>query len=183
MKFCAYVCGIIILFPILLTLLNVLLLLPPTPGFDHLGAAERSLQVQTMGTVRLWHVKNLKSINDFSIIFSTLGKRAKYVNTNLQGEYAVERLPIGVWGFALSYLLNENHKRTLPWTGQRFIPSTKMTDGWGDNSFTKTITGQQTRSQSFFTNYDEASHYDGRSGSIVLDYGSHVAMAGHHLQQ
>ena len=48
-----------------------------------------------------------------------------------------------------------------------------MTDSWGDNSFTKTNTQQQTRGVAFFANYDEASHYDGGEGSIVLDYGSH----------
>lgn len=173
MYLCRYLSLFLFVLPILLNLLNFALLAPPTPGTDSLTTATRALQVDSMGHVRLWHINQLQSMRDFAHVFSTLGKRAQYVNTNLKGEYSVQRLPLGVWGAALSYVFQENQKRTMPWTGQRFVQSTEMTDSWGDNTFTKTVSGQRTRGQSYFTTYDEASHYDGGEGSIVLDYRSH----------
>ena len=174
MGLCKYLCAALFGIPLCLALLHVVLLAPPTPGSDKLRAAEKALKVQTMGRVRMYHVKSLRSLRDFSTVFHTLGGRAKYVNTNLEGEYRVQRLNLGVWGQVAAWVLgDDNKKRTLPWTGQRFVPSTSMTDAWGDNTYTRTTSGQQSRSASFFVNYDEASHVDGGPGSIVLDYGSH----------
>ena len=170
---CSTLLFTVLILPLLLSLLNIMLLSPPTPGVDTLDAALRSLRVHHMSSTRLWHIQHLQSLSDFSTVFSTLGHRAKYVNTKLEGEYRAARLPLGVWGTAAEWVLKEQHKQSLPWTGQRFIPGSRMTDPWGDNTYEKTTSGQLVRGDAYFVNYDEISRVDGGSGSVVLDYGSH----------
>jgi len=172
-SFCTYLCSLLIGVPILLCVFNIVLLSPPRAGQDNLSITLNALKVKSMGSVRLYHIQQLHSLSAFSNVFSTLGQRAKYVNSNLKGEYSVARLPLGVWGTMASWIYKENAKRVLPWTGQRFIPGTRMTDPWGDNTYTKTVSEQMSRSDAFFATYDEKSHIDGQPGSIILDYGSH----------
>ena len=177
----------------LATIVNIVQLSPSSSSGSSestTGSSEavRALGVESLGDVRVSHLRELGSLSDFTKVFVHLGQRAKYVSMErLAGKYEARWLPLGIWRSLL--LMGESGlditksggggggggaaRHILPvWKGQRFIGETRITSAWGDNLY-RVGSGQETRGHAFFVEYDIASAIDGEYGSAFLDYGSH----------
>ena len=146
--------------------------------------ARRALGVPSLGRVQRAAVQRIRSLRGFADVYGYLGHRAAFVPVvELEGQYEARWLPLGVWRSMLDAVsLGGSSGATTTWTGKRFVPSTRITDAWGNNVFTSTR-GQLTRGQKFVVGYNMESALDGLGGAVILDYGEGVGQGYFSMQR